>query len=361
MTPYLDNIMRNDDDRVRRNNMLMYKFDNMDKFAPAEKSVPGLGQVSENATSRIDELRRQIADLDKQIASYDTEEAIGKYKFMFDSDPSVLTQKYSGERAAQNARDLQKASSEKADRQQLIDAWKTNTDNLDMQKLVVADKERRIKEALAKKDTKSARDLEAELRRELAIQNRYKRDNDTLYQKIAPMLFGDVKPGGNDVPVEVSSGFEDKIKNVEDFNRMNNDVRSAKASIESVLSNRAPIKDTDKVAMVNDARAKVKTLSDALDSSDMDQGDRKEYLDLINETSAKIDEFANPKKYGGKNTKRNPGDWKRDVDKKNADGSWMNAYQLSNKFDLAFILKAIQEGAENPEIYKAKTLAATKK
>lgn len=364
-TNFLDNVLERNGDYAVYGKALGDKMRQgveygSNPWPKAQEAIPGITGANdpslEDRTNRIAELDKKIADLKNRIANWDGEGAIARYRFVYENDPSIYTQRFQSERSHKHALDLQKESQKKTDVQQKMDAWKQNSIDMDNARYSVAHWQQQLTAAKNAHDTKAYDNAKIELDRANAAYRRALRNNESL-QKQVGSIFGFPQEPENPAKETVQGGEVDQDRvAMENFNAMKNELDLIDASVDNM-----PVDKKAKAQFIAEKNAQIDEAEKRIRSSDMLEADKNGLLKLAAEKRKALKDYSKPQGKGGQGTKMEPGDWAKSVDRKNADGGWWTAEQIVKKYSLAYIIKAIEDGAQNPNMERAKALASRKK
>lgn len=310
MNPYMDNILENAGsyavygkalgDKMRKD--VVYGTDPWPKAAGGVPGIVGKDGEFDTRTSRIEQLRGEIASLEKQISDYDDEEEMGKYKFQYDADPSTYVNVQQSRRNAAATEAIRKSNEEKSDRQSVIDALKSNALELDNQRFVLAAAQRKYDEANAQRNTQAMKDAGAELNRQRAVFNRLQRDNELLRNKAAQWLYdGEVAAERID-DTAMDESMKADIESSEEFNKKQTEVGRIDSSV-----NNMSIPGKQKAAYVAETRKTLDRFEDEVKNSNMLEKDKRDLYDLIDKKRKELEDYARPGSKGGKKTDYVPG------------------------------------------------------
>lgn len=262
--------------------------------AAATQSLHG----DNDRNARIAEIDKRIAELNNKIANWDGEGAIARYKFVYENDPSAYLTRFQNLRTHEqakeladinhkNAMELQRESQKKTESQQHIDSWKQNSIDLENQRYILADAERKYNEAVAARDSKRMAELGAQLNRERAVFKRLQNENEAIRAKVSPMLFGDNAPAQVETPTGLDESMQGDVAKAEAFNKFKNEV----SRIDSSVSNK-PLSKKQKADYIKNTNAQLDQFENMVMNSDMLEDDKKALYDIVDAKRKELGTFS---------------------------------------------------------------------
>lgn len=134
------------------------------EFEDADNAVVGVGFDNPNAT-RIEQLRGEIASLEKQIKDYDAEEEMGRYKFQYDADPSTYTSLMQNRRTAAQTEAIRKATEEATKQSNAQNQWNSLGDKLEVAQWALHSAQNKFVESERNQNVAGMRDARDEIER----------------------------------------------------------------------------------------------------------------------------------------------------------------------------------------------------
>lgn len=330
----------------------------IDNIIPADSTtgkVLALGRTyaeSGDRDARIAELEAELAEIRKQKKSLDVEADMGRYKFQYDADPSTYTNVMQSRRNAEQTEKIRKANEDATNLSMLQGNYRDNAIQLEAAKYDTMAKKQAYEAARKSGDTKNLPALNTAYKQALALQNRLERNNDYYTQQLGDMLG---MPKASDEEVK---GF-DVDADVAGIDRLSALKGTAERLSKDYDDPGYAIKDAARKAKYEAGTRDIAQFEAEIEAAKgkVDEEARQALVTMVDDLKRKVETW----KPGSKSPKRpkremEPGDWKAAVDKKNADGSWLTVSQLV-KMGFAFLTKAESEGAENPNLAKAKANA----
>lgn len=140
------------------------------------------------AEDRIRELDAEIAKYKQELASYDTESEMGKYKFVWEGDPSTYTTVQQNKRNAEETRKIREASEAATKASNAQTAWKQLALNMEDEKYKLASAQNRANEAKATGNRSAYIEAMTDVKRSEAALTRFQREQAEYRKKFANML-----------------------------------------------------------------------------------------------------------------------------------------------------------------------------
>ena len=137
---------------------------------------------------RIRELDAEIAKYKQELASYDTESEMGKYKFVWEGDPSTYTTVQQNKRNAEETRKIREASEAATKASNAQTAWKQLALNTEEEKYKLASAQNRANEAMATGNRSAYIEAMTDVKRSEAALTRFQREQAEYRKKFADML-----------------------------------------------------------------------------------------------------------------------------------------------------------------------------
>ncbi len=140
------------------------------------------------AEDKIRELDAEIAKYKQELASYDTESEMGKYKFVWEGDPSTYTTVQQNKRNAEETRKIREASEAATKASNAQTAWKQLALNMEDEKYKLASAQNRANEAKATGNRSAYVEAMTDVKRSEAALTRFQREQAEYRKKFANML-----------------------------------------------------------------------------------------------------------------------------------------------------------------------------
>lgn len=311
----------------------------------ASAAMVGADPGLPDRTSQIAELDRKIAELKSRISSKygDIGDPVSRYRFVYENDASGYQNAVQGDRSHRqakeladinhkNALELQKASQQKTDRQQAIDAWKQNSIDLEASRYTLAAAQQAYNEAKNSNNTEAIRKSGLELQRARGAYNRNVRENEALRAKAGQIIGLPEQPKESD-PV-LDEEMERDVQNAESFIKMQGDIERIVSKPDNISVTKA-----QKAKYINDTKGILDDFERNVRNSSMGQKQKNDLLELVRVKRDELAEYAKPKGKGGQGTS-DPGDAKKLVESKTTRAEL-------KKLGLATLKKAKDEGAQH--------------
>ena len=164
-----------------------YERLNSSGFDADEFVQPDMLQPRRN-TARIAEIEKRLAEIAEEKKKYSLEEDMGKYKFLYDADPSTLTSYKQNMRNAEQTEKIRKATEDATKASNAQTAWKQLIIDEEAEKYNLAANQNKAKQALEsgnKSEYLAAKNDEA---RASAKLSRIAKEKDMYKDKFAKML-----------------------------------------------------------------------------------------------------------------------------------------------------------------------------
>lgn len=298
-------------------------------IAPAMKPRPGLGVaeragaelsgadgfsgMSDAKAARIAEIRKRLAEIAEEKKKYNMEEEIGKYKFLYDNDPSVLMNYKQNLRNAEANEQIRKATENSTKAANAQTAWKQNAIDLETANYDMAAARNAYNEAKANGNTEGLNKAYLDMQRTQAKINRLKKENETLRNKFMKDLglasddigdASDVAVSGVDINTDL--GQVNELKTLAgELDRLNKDY-----TVDNI-----PVDKASKVAKVKKGLAEIATARTKVESSGLEESKKQEMLSKLADLEKTIRNFAKPGSKGGQGTKMTKDDYQAELSK----------------------------------------------
>lgn len=303
----------------------------------AENAYVNASEENDKAVdARIAQLDRQIAEIEEKLKDYSVEEAMGKYKFLWEGDPSTLASYRQNKRNAEQTESIRKATEDASKASTLQQAWKQNGIDLEVARYDVAAAKNAYNEAKANADENGMRRASVDLERAQAKLNRVTRENDMLRSKLMDSLGITVEAsdeletvgnkseneggngggneggnkGGNEGGNE-SGNLNDDLANAETIKILDDNIDAISSQFDVDNMN---IDKKQKRDMVKQGLADVKDAEKQVKNSSLSRDQKNNRLDKLRELEKKIRNFAKPVNKGGQGTKLTLDDYQKALD-----------------------------------------------
>lgn len=208
------------------------------------------------AEDRIRELDAEIAKYKQELASYDTESEMGKYKFVWEGDPSTYTTVQQNKRNADETRKIREASEAATKASNAQTAWKQLALNTEDEKYKLASAQNRVNEALATGNRSAYIEAMTDVKRSEAALTRFQREQDEYRKKFAGMLGVALEDDTKAQDVAYSTEGDENVKGIDSYEKLKSDLSTGKDVVLRTRSNeKIPQKKKDKT--IDDAKKKI--------------------------------------------------------------------------------------------------------
>lgn len=283
----------------------------------AENAYVNASEENDKAVdARIAQLDRQIAEIEDKLKDYYVEEAMGKYKFLWEGDPSTLASYRQNKRNAEQTESIRKATEDASKASTLQQAWKQNGIDLEVARYDVAAAQNAYNEAKANGDENGMRRASVELDRARAKLNRVNRENEMLRGKLMDSL-GITVEASDELETAGNQGgnqggnLDDDLANAEA-------IKTLDGSIDAISSrfdvDNMPIDKKQKLAMVKHGLSDVKDAMKQVEDSSLSTEQKNTRLSKLRELEKKIRNFGKPAAKGGQQAKVTVDDYQKALD-----------------------------------------------
>ena len=235
---------------------------------------------------RIAEIDKRIAEIEAQLKEYDEEEEMGKYKFLYESDPSTYTSVKQNKRNAVQTEKLRKASEDATKASTVQTAWKENLMQLEANSFDIANAKANYAAAVKAGNSKDLESLNLTYKQTLAKRKRLMAENEILQDKMRKDLGMEM---ADEVDVNGVEGFDTAkdVASIETMDALKGEAKRLKEDYGipnySVPKTVRKKKYEDGVKAVN---AYKKSLEDA--KGKMDERERQSLLDGVAELERQV-------------------------------------------------------------------------
>lgn len=209
-------------------------------------------RYTDAAEDRIRELDAEIAKYKQELASYDTESEMGKYKFVWEGDPSTYTTVQQNKRNAEETRKIREASEAATKASNAQTAWKQLVLNMEDEKYKLASAQNRANEARATGNRSAYIEAMNDVKRSEAALTRFQREQAEYRKKFANMLGvaleDDTKP--QDVAYKVDD--DDNVKGIDIYEQLKANLDNSTKSLLRIRPNK--MSDKQKQNIKNTAK-----------------------------------------------------------------------------------------------------------
>lgn len=266
MNPYIDSLLGKLNDDTYSWDKVQYAA--RPGFAPslderAVETVVGTDKDFDTRNSQIEMLNRQIAELEKQIRDYDTEAEMGKYKFVYDADPSTYTGYQQNKRSAAQTEAIRKANEEATKASNAQTAWRQLLIDEETEKYKKIDAEDEAKKALAEGNMDKYKESMKQVKRSEATLARYAREKNEYRNKFNKMLGlseGEQEQSGETgAPGVYDESKDENVLNLKKYNEITNGIDNEIVNLRKRVTS---MTDKDKKAIIDNANKVLKQYRD---------------------------------------------------------------------------------------------------
>lgn len=283
-----------------------------------EPRRPLYGEMVENPNSaRIAEIDRELSELRSKLDSDDVEEAMGRYKFLYDNDPSVLTNYRQQKRTEKMNADMRKATEAASKESSLQTAWKQNGIDLEVAKYDLAAAKNSYNEAKGAGNTDAMKRAMTDIKRAQAKYDRIVRENDTLRGKMMNSLgisLGDEQKLDDDIPNANGPDYAKELADAEAIKKLDGNLELLDKDI--VVDN-VNVDKATKIANVNKWLSDIEKAKKDVDASSLSTEQKNARKTKLADMEAKVRSYAKPKPKGGQGTKMTKEDYQKAIAGKN--------------------------------------------
>lgn len=295
--------------------------------------------------SQLAKLQEELANVRKQIKEYDEEAEIGRYKFLYDSDPSTLMSYRQNKRTAELTDKMRKATEAASKESNLQTAWKQNGIDREVARYDLGAAKTAFDEAEKAGDTAAMERALNELGRAQAKYNRVNRESDVLRNK----LMGSLGVAERDEEKLDETAFDDspyrgRIASTDAVKQLDGKLNllDKKISVDNVA-----VDKQTKLANVRTWLSDIETAKKEIESSSLSTEQKNERIGKLADMEAKVRSYAKPKPNGGQPTKTTKEDYQKALD---SIGS--NYSRLVDK-GYQWLVNARKSGATHPRLNDA--------
>lgn len=177
-------------------------------------------RYTDAAEDRIRELDAEIAKYKQELASYDTESEMGKYKFVWDGDPSTYTTVQQNKRNIEETRKIREASEAATKASNAQTAWKQLVLNMEDEKYKLASAQNRANEARATGNRSAYVEAMNDVKRSEAALTRFQREQAEYRKKFADMLGVAIEDDTKPQDVAYNAEDDDNVKGIDIYEQL---------------------------------------------------------------------------------------------------------------------------------------------
>jgi hypothetical protein len=302
-----------------------------DAILPKNTGTEILSMANESAESsardarsaRIAELENELAQIRERKAKLNTEADMGKYKFVYDADPSAYMGYKQNLRSAAQTEAIRKATEDATKLSNLQSQWKQNGIDMEVNNFDLASAQNEFNVAKGNNDKAGMESALLRIKQANAKKNRLNRENDILRSKLFKDLdVEDVKDTTD------YSEFDNNIAGADDVTKL---LGAVEATKKSITVDNVSIPKTQKAQFIVKKTKELDDLEAKIKASPLNAEKKEQQLAEINEAREALKGYGKPAGKGGQGVKLTPEEEKANAEKAvfNADGSMKNPAQLS--------------------------------
>jgi hypothetical protein len=264
-------------------------------------SAPDMQPVENPNSERIAQLEARLAEIAKERKAFDTEEEMGKYKFLYEGDPSTYVTVKQNKRNAEETKKIREANDRKADRENLRNSWKESGTSLLVARYDLADAENAYRQAVASGDPDGISKAGIARSRALANYQTKLRENDILRAKVYES-FGIKDEPGSDTKVTdpYAPENDENYRSAQTLQRSKNDLDLLE---KEVKTDNIAIDKTLKKEKIAEWTSRLDELEGKVKASTLDDKNRGTLETQIQSIREAIRNFGKPAGKGGQGTK----------------------------------------------------------
>lgn len=296
-----------------------------DAILPQSTAVDILNTANDAARSdrsaRIAELERELAEIRKQKAQFSEEGEMGKYKFLYDADPSTYTNYRQNLRSAAATEKIQKATEDSTKASELKSALNRNTLELENALIDQQAADAALARVQGGSDNAAIEQAEFAKKRADTAVNRLQRERKELSRQMAERLGISV----SDVETDEKKGLKNEFGGDDSYQERNDELKRINGWLDRVKTefevDNMSMEPGEKAPKVNDGMTKVAQYRGWVEKSDLSTDEKEKLMTRLAEAEKAIKDFARPAAKGGKGEKLTPEQVKaalqKEVDGKN--------------------------------------------
>lgn len=303
---FLTNLLRAD------NGGRMYNYDvasGMDpKMVVDDFSAPEMPMQPSRNMARIAEIDKRLAEIKKEkerLQNGGLEEAMGKYKFLYDADPSTYMQYKQNLRNAEQTEKIRKATEDATKASNLQSQWKQNGIDMEVANYDLAAAQNEFKNAQGNNDSNGMQNALLKMKQAQAKKNRLSRENDILRSK----LFKDLEVGEVKDDTDYSE-YEKGIAGADDVSKLQ---RAVEATKKSIAVDNVSIKKEDKAKFVEEKTAELDKQEAAIKNSPLNEDNKTKLLAIVEDSRKALKDYGKSSGKGGQGVKLTKEDYGKKI------------------------------------------------
>ena len=209
-------------------------------------------RYTDAAEDRIRELDEEIAKYKQELASYDTESEMGKYKFVWEGDPSTYTTVQQNKRNAEETRKIREASEAATKASNAQTAWKQLALNTEEEKYKLASAQNRANEAMATGNRSAYIEAMTDVKRSEAALTRFQREQAEYRKKFADMLGVALEDDTKAQDVAYKAEGDENVKGIDAYEQLKANLDKGKKIV--LRTRDTKMKPKEKEDIIKDAK-----------------------------------------------------------------------------------------------------------
>ena len=274
----------------------------------------GFNGMSSEKAERIAQIKKRLAEIAEEKKKYNVEEEIGKYKFLYDNDPSVLMNYKQNLRNNEINKGIRKSSEDATKASNLQAAWKQNGIDLEVARYDLASAKNAYNEAKGANNTDAMNRAAIDIERAQAKYNRIAKENETLRGQMMTALgidLGDEKELQTVAENPAGTNFAKDIADAEAIKKLDGNLDRLDKAI--VVDNVNVDKKT-KAENVKNWLADIEQAKKDIEASSLSTEQKEARTTKLADMEAKVRSYAKPSPKGGQGTKMTREDYQKALD-----------------------------------------------
>lgn len=267
----------------------------------AAAELTGANGFDDSKAQRIAEIKKRLAEIAEEKKKYNQEEEIGKYKFLYDNDPSVLMNYKQNIRNAEATEKIRKATEDATKASNAQSAWKQNAIDLEAAKYDLAAAKDAYKFANSNGDENGMRKAALDMQRAQAKLNRTNAEQTQLRNKFAKQL--ELTDIAEDKALDDVSSVQTGIDLEGDISRVNKIKKLKGESTRLGKDYEKPgyaIPKSERNAKYQKGVAEVSKFENDVKNSDLDENTKQDLLTSLDELKRKVEKWKPGSKAPGR-------------------------------------------------------------
>lgn len=209
-------------------------------------------QFTDDDEARLREIDAEIAKYKQELDSYDTESEMGKYKFVWEGDPSTYTTVQQNKRNAEETRKIREASEAATKASNAQTAWKQLALNMEDEKYKLASAQNRANEARATGNRSAYVEAMTDVKRSEAALTRFQREQAEYRKKFANMLGVALEDDTKAQDVAYKPEDDENVKGIDAYEQLKANLDNSTKSLLRIRPNK--MSKQEKAKIIKDAK-----------------------------------------------------------------------------------------------------------